>query len=103
MIEKSLFKKNLFNKKYNIIGDFDFFISLSLNHDIGFLNKILATYRLHEVNLSKKRIDLHIKELNAWIKSNRISLENKNLNINVQKFNLIKLNLKKLKFLKFFS
>ena len=56
------------------------------------------------INLSKKRIDLHIKKLNTWIKSNRISLENKNLNINVQKFNLIKLNLKKrLKFLKFFS
>lgn len=104
MIEKSLFTKNLFNKKYNIIGDFDFFISLSLNHDIGFLNKILATYRLHEVNLSNKRIDLHIKELNSWIKSNRIILENKRLNINAQKFNLIKLKIKKnLKLLKFFS
>ena len=54
MIEKSLFKKNLFNKNTILLEILDFFISLSLNHDIGFLNKILATYRLHEVNLSKK-------------------------------------------------
>lgn len=101
IIEKSLLTKNPFNKKYEIIGDFDFFILLSLNYEIGFLNRILATYRLHDINLSKKKIDLYIKELSSWIKSNKENLENKNLNINVQKFNLLKLKIKKiLRFLK---
>ena len=28
MLEKSIFEKKNFNKKFNIIGDFDFFIKL---------------------------------------------------------------------------
>ena len=31
MLKRELFKKNKFNKNYNIIGDFDFFIRLSRN------------------------------------------------------------------------
>ena len=32
-MSKKLFKTNKFNKKYNIIGDFDFFLKLSLKEN----------------------------------------------------------------------
>ena len=95
LIDKNLLKKNLFNTKYEIIGDFDFFTNLSLSHDIGFLNKTLATYRMHDRNLSLKIIDLHIKELESWIKSNSGMLKKKKISIKEQKFYLMKLKIKK--------
>ena len=103
LIDKNLLKKNLFNTKYEIIGDFDFFTNLSLSHDIGFLNKTLATYRMHDRNLSLKRIDLHIKELESWIRSNSAMLKKKKISIKEQKFYLMKLKIKKgLNFYKYF-
>ena len=89
-------RKKKFNEKYEIIGDFDFFINLSFNHKIGFLNKTLAIYRVHNSNLSLKGIDLHIKELKNWIKKNHLFLARKKLNVTKQKNYLIKLGFKKL-------
>ena len=95
MLEKSIFKKKSFNKNYEIIGDFDFFIYLSLNHKIGYLNKVLATYRVHGENFSTKKISKHIDELKKWIKRNKVILEKKGLNLTNQQFFLKKLILKK--------
>ena len=71
MFKKEIYlKKKKFNKKFNIIGDFDFFLKLSKIIDIGCIQKPLANYRLHNDNYSTKKIDLYIKELKNWIKDN---------------------------------
>ena len=68
LIKKKIFKKISFNKKYNIIGDFDLFVKLSLKEKIYSMQEPLAYYRLHESNLTRKRLDLNINEIKTWIK-----------------------------------
>lgn len=94
LLERSIFKKIKFNKKFEIIGDFDFFIKLSEIMKIGFINEPLAFYRVHDSNLSKQRINLHIKELSRWIDEKRKNLEKKNVSIKNLSFFLMKLKIK---------
>ena len=56
MLEKNIFKKYRFNSKYNIIGDFDFFIKISQKYKFGCIQSPLASYRVHDSNLSGKKI-----------------------------------------------
>ena len=65
MIKSSLLKKSKikFNNKYNIIGDFDFFLRISKIYKFKYLAKPIATYRIHENNLSSIKKSLQIKEL----------------------------------------
>ena len=84
MIKRKVFNKIKFDNRYTIIGDFDFFIRLSLEKKFLAIQEPLAYYRIHESNLTTKKIDLNIKELKNWIFE-----KNKN-----KKFNLI--NFKKL-------
>jgi len=70
MIHFSFFKKKKFNKNYEIIGDFDFLINLSTKNKIATVQKPLLFYRTHDKNFSKIRNDLHIKELETWLKKN---------------------------------
>ncbi len=93
ILNKSVFEKIIFNKKYNIIGDFDFFIRASLLYRIHAINKPLATYRYHAQNLSNRKIDLNFKELVYWLKKNQSKL--KKFNLNKLKWNILKLKLKK--------
>ena len=86
MIEKKLINKILFNTKYEIIGDFDLFVNLSLKYKIGYLDEVLATYRLHEKSLSHQRIDLHIRELSSWIKYHEIKFKKIILTLNIKSF-----------------
>jgi glycosyltransferase involved in cell wall biosynthesis len=67
MIRKKVFLKNKFDKQYNIIGDFDLFVRISLKEKIYSLQKPLAYYRIHESNMTTKKIDLNIKELENWV------------------------------------
>ncbi len=101
MLSKNIFKNKKFNKNYEIIGDFDFFVKLSINYKFGYIHKSLAFYRLHNFNLSKKRLDLHIQELNSWIKENNKNFNKMGFNIKPQKLLLFKLKLKN--FLGFFK
>ena len=71
MIKKKIFVKNKFNEKYNIIGDFDLFLRLSLNEKILSTQKPLAYYRVHEKNMTRKKINLNIDELEHWFKINK--------------------------------
>jgi len=73
MIDKNLIKKTKlsFNKNYNIIGDFDFFIKLSTKTKFSYLHDSVATYRKHSYNYSRKNVDLYIKELKYWCKKNK--------------------------------
>ena len=67
MIKKKFFNKNKFDKRYNIIGDFDLFVRMSIKNKIGVIQEPLAYYRLHKNNLSLKKVDLNVNELKNWL------------------------------------
>ncbi len=94
MLEKNIFKKYKFNSKYNIIGDFDFFIKISQKYKFGCIQSPLASYRVHDSNLSRKRIDLHIKELKYWLSVNKKRLQDLCFRTNSINKTLIKLRIK---------
>ena len=73
--------KKIFNDKYNIIGDFDLFIKLSKKYKFKVIQSPVATYRIHEKNLSIQKKELEIKEYNNWYKKNSkiLSLENRKI------------------------
>ena len=93
IVKKSIFKKFKFDKRYNIIGDFDFFLRISMKHKIYVINKSLATYRYHGQNLSIKKINLYVKEHNFWFKKNKLKL--KNFSLKKMKLRLFNLKIKK--------
>ena len=68
ILKKDLFKKIKFDNRYTIIGDLDFFIRLSTTTNIKGIQEPLAYYRIHDLNLTTKKIDLNIKELEGWVK-----------------------------------
>tara|TARA_B100000902_G_scaffold397891_1_gene462987 strand:- start:1356 stop:2264 length:909 start_codon:yes stop_codon:yes gene_type:complete len=80
LIRKKIFKKYKFDANYNIIGDFDLFIRVSLEEKILSMQEPLAFYRLHSSNMSSRRLDLNISELENWIKKNKIKKKFKNFN-----------------------
>lgn len=67
--KKSYLSVKGFNNKYNISGDFEFILKLSLKWKILCCDKILAYYRIHQNNLSKKMRSAEIKELENILKS----------------------------------
>ena len=81
--------KKIFDDKYNIIGDFDLFIKLSKKYKFKAIQSPIATYRIHEKNLSILKKDLEIKEFCNWYKKNNknLSLINKKL---IKKINQLK-------------
>ena len=74
-------KKKIFNDNYNIIGDFDFFIKLSKKSKFKVVQEPVATYRIHEKNLSLLKKDTEIKEFENWLKNNKKTMSEKNLDI----------------------
>ncbi len=69
-LDKSIFLNYSFNNNFDIIGDFDFFLRLSEKKKIGYIHDSLITYRLHDSNLSKKKLALHANEIRSWIENN---------------------------------
>ena len=92
-MSKKLFKTNKFNKKYNIIGDFDFFLKLSLKEKFYCINKPLVFYRSHDGNLSKKT-DLYSKEMDQWFNENTSRFKKLHYSLRKLKFMHLKLKLK---------
>ena len=92
-LRSNLFKDNSFNDNFDIIGDFDLFLKFSENKKIGYMHDILAEYRLHKSNLSKKKIDEHVIELQTWVKANEYRAKYKG-NLKYIKFYILKLKLK---------
>jgi len=76
LIRKSLLKKTKvnFDNKYDIIGDYDFFIRLSKEYKFQFIKEPVATYRIHQQNLSLLKKEKQIKEFFYWIKKNKKNL-----------------------------
>ena len=81
------------DNRFDIIGDFDLILRLSETKKIGYIHDTLAVYRLHNSNLSKKRIALHANEMQGWIRENKNNFKNKK-NFKYLKLYLIKLKLK---------
>ena len=94
LVSKDEFRKNKFNSKLNIIGDFDYFIKLSLRSEIDYIDETLAYYRVHNENFSKQKLNLYILELKNWITNNGPLFEEKNYSLIKLKLYLKKLQLK---------
>lgn len=86
-----------FNFNYNIIGDFDLCIRLSINWKFLYLENILAYCRWHGENLQITEASLHQLELENWYKENvkNVDLtkfnEFKNFRNNLNRMHLINL------------
>ncbi len=94
MIKKNILENNKFNKKFEIIGDYDLFLKLSQKYSIFSINKPLAVYRFHKENISSSKIQLYIKEFKTWLKTNKKKFERYNLT--KLKTTIFKLKVKKL-------
>ena len=94
--DRYIFEKNKFDDRYNIIGDFDFFIKISEKFDIGCIQEPLAHYRVHNNNYSRKKLKTYIWELKQWIIENKSNLSKNGHNLNRQRIELIKLRIKSL-------
>ena len=94
MMKRDIFKKFQFNKKYNIIGDFDFFINLSQKYDFLCIQKPLSTFKLHYDNYSTKNLNEYYEEVKKWLKINNFKI-NKKFDLKNMKLILFKLKLKK--------
>tara|TARA_B100000959_G_scaffold278160_1_gene336040 strand:- start:857 stop:1672 length:816 start_codon:yes stop_codon:yes gene_type:complete len=94
LLEKKIFKKFMFNEKYNIIGDFDFFINLSRHYNLGSIEKPLMFYRIHKSNFSIKKVDLYYNELKNWLNFNEKKLLKQKFKFGNIKLLLIKLKVK---------
>lgn len=76
VIKKKILNKNFyFNSNYNIIGDFDLFIRLSVFNKFKVIQDPVATYRLHQNNLSSKFRSLQILELKDWLNRQKSKLD----------------------------
>ena len=94
MIKKDIFNHDKFDEKYEIMGDFDFFIKLSQKFKFNCIQEPLATYRIHGSNLSLKRIDNHAKELEYWIDINRKKFVKLGYSLTRQRIYLLRLRIK---------
>ncbi len=91
-LRRSIFKNSSFKDKFDIIGDFDLFLKLSEDKKIGYMHDVLAVYRLHKSNLSKKKIEQHVIELQTWLQANENRVKYKG-NLKYIKFYILKLKL----------
>ena len=94
LVQKKIFKDFKFNPSYEIIGDFDFFIRVSRLYKIIAIQKPLAEYRVHDSNLSIKKIQVYCKEISEWIEKMSSDKNLKNNNFYFIKKYLIKLKIK---------
>ena len=95
LCKKKIFQTKQFIGKYEIIGDFDFFVDVSLSSFFGCIQEPLAYYRIHGLNMSLRKIHLHIQELESWLKNNKIKDHLKNYSFKGVIFVLQSLKIKK--------
>jgi glycosyltransferase involved in cell wall biosynthesis len=69
---KSYFElKKGFDHKFEIIGDYDLCLRLSINQLAKSINQCLSHYRWHPNNLSNTKRKLNFLELIRWVKKNK--------------------------------
>ena len=98
VFRKSIIKdlEKIFDERFSIIGDFDFFLKLAKSNYFHYINEPLAYYRIHKENFSTVFKEKEMQEFDTWLS------ENKN-NINSEKLKKIsrKISLRKLLHFKF--
>tara|TARA_A100001015_G_scaffold81798_1_gene90641 strand:- start:190 stop:993 length:804 start_codon:yes stop_codon:yes gene_type:complete len=94
MLKKKIFDKYKFDKNYQIIGDFDFFIKLSMKHKFYCINASLSKYRIHSNNFTNKNLKIYIEEYKRWLKKNEYKLKKLKYNLVPLRYYILKLNLK---------
>jgi len=93
-LKKDIFDENKFDPNYQIIGDFDLFLKLSLTHKFYAIQEPLLTYRHHPNNFTNKNLKMYVNELKYWIENNQ-NLYKKKYNLNYLKIYIFKLRIKK--------
>ena len=75
LLRKTAFDSILgFDKQYNIIGDFDLVVRLSLNWKFSCSQEPLTYYRIHDNNFSFLNSSIEIDELKKWTLNEKICL-----------------------------
>jgi len=86
IIKKEIFDKvGLFNKNFNIIGDFDLVMRMSRKFNAHATNEPLLFYRYHKNNFSKINLEMFFKEFNKWF-NDQVKLEDKYFLNNIKYF-----------------
>jgi len=82
----AVFRKNIindlpkvFDERFSIIGDFDFFLKLSKKHYFHYIDIPLAYYRIHEKNFSSIYKEKEMEEFNIWVSENKNNISIKKL------------------------
>jgi len=70
---------NVFDERFSIIGDFDFFLKLSKKHYFHYIDIPLAYYRIHEKNFSSIYKGKEMEEFNIWASENKNNISIKKL------------------------
>ena len=68
---KVFFDLGGFNKKFEIIGDFDLFFRISTKYKFSVIQEPLAIYLSHSENTSKTKFKSRIIEMYKWLKINK--------------------------------
>ena len=71
---------NIFDERFSIIGDFNFFLKLSKSHYFHYINTPLAYYRIHDKNLSSIYGEKEMEEYDIWLNENKSNIIPKKLN-----------------------
>jgi glycosyltransferase involved in cell wall biosynthesis len=72
MVRSKVFDNISFDSKYHIIGDFDFVIRCSLTWKVESVTDLLAYYRWHDNNESRKNDYQHTFEVSDWLSNSYI-------------------------------
>jgi len=82
-----IFRKNIlkdltiiFDERFSVIGDFDFFLKLSKKHYFHYIHTPLAYYRIHDKNFSSTYKGKEMEEFNMWANENKNNISFKNIN-----------------------
>ena len=77
--------KNGFNKKYKLIGDFDFFVRVAKSCQFDCVQMPLVYYRLHDNNFTKKNRETELSEFEDWFRNIKSLLSQEELETIYQK------------------
>jgi len=94
----AIFRKNIiknlpkvFDERFSVIGDFDFFLKLSKLHYFHYIATPLAFYRIHDQNFSSIYKEKEMDEFNMWAQDNKNNISYKKLKKMKNKISLRKL------------
>jgi len=80
----------IFDERFSIIGDFDFFLKLSKSNYFHYVSFPLAYYRIHDSNFSSVYKKKEMLEYDIWLKENKKNIPLKSLKKIEKKINLRK-------------